>query len=236
LINTAKLFPRKPIDKFVSGAKPQRFQSALFDATAIRYVVSTRPDAVGDLRFVGRYTGSLLGEMGAGLYENESALPRAYLAYRTRYAEGESELERLLGPRFDGRNATVVEGTGPKLEGPALITPVERTGTRPEVRRFEVSPERQAILVVVDTWYPGWRAWVDGIESPVFRVNGMFRGVAIPVAAQRVEMRFEPWTFRVGSAISLAALVVIAVLVFMSVTSVMGRARADRTEESPHGI
>lgn len=213
LINRNRIYPRVPLSFFVSGAKPQRFESPLFDAASIRFVVSNRPEAQRELRLVERYTDSHLGELGAGLYENENALPRAYVAYRTKRASGPPELERLLGEDFDARRANIVEGDGPSLpSGPEGITPVARKVERSEVQHFAVSTDRPAVLVTTDTWYPGWRAWVDEVESPVFRVNAMFRGVALPVGARQVEMRFDPWTFRVGAAISLVAAGVILVL------------------------
>jgi hypothetical protein len=148
----------------------------------------------------------------ARLYVNEHALPRAYLAYRTVRATGPEDLSRLLGAGFDGRRSTVVEGDAPGLDGPAEIAPVAAIRARPELLRFEVAPEHPAVLVVTDTWYPGWRASVDGVASPVQRVNALFRGVAVPVGARQVELRFDPWTFRAGAALSTAAAIVTLVL------------------------
>ncbi len=232
LNDRARVHPRMPLDRFVSGAKPQRLGAALFDAASIRFVISTQPEAAGRLRLVKRYTDSRLGELGASLYENEDALPRAYLAYRTQHTAGVANLERLLGKGFDGRRLSIVEGEAPSLKGPPEITPVGRGGERPEMRDFDVSTPRAAILVVTDTWYPGWRAWVDGAESPVFRVNGLFKGVAVPAGAKRVEMRFDPWTFRVGAVISTVAVGVISMLVcleFVRRGRVPGRAESDAT-------
>lgn len=152
-----------------------------------------------------RYTDSYFGEVGASLYENESTLPRAHLAYRTQRAADEIELARLLSRAFDGRRSSVVEAEAPSLNGAAGITPVDRKSERPELQSFDISPDQPAILVVTDTGYPGWRAWVDDVESPVFRVNALFRGVAVPASACRVEMRFDPASFRFGAATSLIA-------------------------------
>jgi uncharacterized membrane protein YfhO len=89
---------------------------------------------------------------------------------------------------------------------------VEVTRERPEHLRLEVEAERPAVLVVADAWYPGWRAWVDGAETPIFPVNALFRGVAVGAGRHRVEMRFTPWTFRVGAATSAAAAFAILIL------------------------
>ncbi|MBW2388514.1 MAG: hypothetical protein JRG89_08750 [Deltaproteobacteria bacterium] len=227
VINSGRVHKRAPINNFVSGAKPQRFASALFDATSTRFVISNRTEHTRDLRLVKRYADSYFGEVGASLYENESALPRAYLAYRTQRAADEIELARLLSRGFDGRRSSVVEAEGPGLNGAAGITPVERRSERPEVQSFDISPDQPAILVVTDTWYPGWRAWVDDVESPVFRVNALFRGVAVPAGARRVEMRFVPSSFRFGAATSLIAA---GVTLALALTAAF-RARRERAHE-----
>jgi hypothetical protein len=213
LINTGRVFPREPIDNFVSGAKPQRFNTPLFDATSVGYVVSNRHDHTRGLTPVKNFRDSYLSEeIGAALYENRGAMPRAYLAYQTIHVQGEDALAYALGAGFQPRHATVVEGDGPALHGASTIAEVVRGGSRPEARTYDFTTANAAVLVVTDSWYPGWRAWVDGVESPVFRVNGMFRGVAVPAGARRVETRFEPKTFVIGASISSCALVVVCIL------------------------
>ncbi|MCC6875287.1 MAG: hypothetical protein IT378_13355 [Sandaracinaceae bacterium] len=48
------------------------------------------------------------------------------------------------------------------------------------------------VVVVNETYYPGWRAWVDGREAPVFRANGLVRAVPVSRGARALAMRFEP--------------------------------------------
>ena len=70
--------------------------------------------------------------------------------------------------------------------------------------------EREALLVVTDAWYPGWRATVNGRAAPIAEVNAFQRGVRVPAGNSSVVMRYEPWTVRVGIIVSLTALLAIA--------------------------
>ena len=212
LIQTGRLFAREPLDRFVHFDQPQRLGADLVDAAAIRFIVSPARLAFEGLRLGKEYPKHPLRKFSPYLYENQQALPRAYLAYRTRPARDTADLEQLLAADFDAGRGTVVETSSEPLQGPSDIDPVEIIRERPEVLRFDVATERPAVLVVANAWYPGWHAWVDGEEAPVLRVNGMFRGVALPPGAQQVEMRFEPGSFRVGALVSLTALVVLAVV------------------------
>jgi hypothetical protein len=212
LANHGRPFPRAPLDRFVHHPQPERPGTALFDAASIRYVVTTTPIAADGFARIDHSPGPPPGQQPIYVYENAGALPRAYLAYRTERAAGPEGTAEHLGDGFDGRRVTIVEGEAPLLAGPATITPVAQVEARPEVLHFDVAPERPSLLVVTDTWYPGWRAWVDGVESPVFRANAHFRGIAVPAGARRVDLRFEPRTFRAGAALSTAALLVILAL------------------------
>jgi hypothetical protein len=216
LIENARLFSRQPLERFVHFDQPQQLEAALVDAAAIRFVISPMPLDFEGLRLLKKYPKHPLRELNAYLYENREALPRAYLAYRTLHTKQKAELAGLLSNGFDARHTTVVESESPPLEGPSRIEPVETTRERPEALRFAVAPDRPAMLVVANAWYPGWRAWVDGVEAPVLRVNGLFRGVALAAGARQVEMRFEPWSFRVGAFVSLAAAIVLALLLVSS--------------------
>ena len=61
-------------------------------------------------------------------------------------------------------------------------------------------------LVVSDTFYPGWHAYLDGIEAPILRGDLTFRVVEVPAGTHRVVFRFEPASVFVGIAISLGAI------------------------------
>ncbi|MEJ2368839.1 MAG: YfhO family protein [Acidobacteriota bacterium] len=53
-----------------------------------------------------------------------------------------------------------------------------------------------------DTYYPGWRAQIDGAGVPISRTDGTFRGVVVPPGRHVVEMRFVSRSFEAGMALS----------------------------------
>ena len=65
------------------------------------------------------------------------------------------------------------------------------------------------LLFFSETYYPvGWKAFVDGKETPIYRANYLFRAVMVPGGVHTVEMKFEPKGFFLGKNMSLAANVV----------------------------
>jgi len=207
LVDDGRLFPRRPLAEIAHVASPLALDSPLLDAAAVRFVVAARPLEIPGWRLAASHP-----SQATWLYENAEALPRAYLGYHTTPVLERAALPDALGPGFDGRRTSVVEDPGPPLDGPPGVTPVARVRERPEVLQFDIAPERDALLVLADAWYPGWRARVDGAEAPVLRVNGLFRGVRVPAGARRVVLRFEPWTFTAGAWTSLASALVLGAL------------------------
>lgn len=140
------------------------------------------------------------------IYENLDVLPRAFLVHRARQGT-----EFPTG--FDPMTEVIVEG-GPEVEavapGPEWV---QVTAYGPE--RVEVRVELRApgYLVLTDAQYPGWRAWVDGEETPIATADLLFRAVYLEAGQHRVVFAFRPYSFRIGAAISLIALLVLGGLV-----------------------
>ena len=62
------------------------------------------------------------------------------------------------------------------------------------------------VLILADSFYPGWRAYVDGEEKEVLRANLCFRAVPLSAGEHMVEFRYQPRSFTIGLAISLLTL------------------------------
>ncbi|HHL40118.1 MAG TPA: hypothetical protein ENJ37_06400 [Deltaproteobacteria bacterium] len=155
------------------------------------------------------------------VYENPAALERAFVvyAYEVVSGGGREARERAFSGGFDPGRGAVLE-KAPPLESrvvfPAFIEAPAARITSYEPRRVvvEVTTPLEGLLVLTDTWYPGWRARVNGVETEIFRVDGAVRGVVVPAGRSTVEFHYLPATFIVGlavSALSLAAMVIVAV-------------------------
>ena len=84
--------------------------------------------------------------------------------------------------------------------------------------------EQPGFVVLTDQDYPGWRATVDGVPTPILRANYAFRAVRVPGGRSVVEFRYRPWSVWLGLATSLATAT--GMLVF-------GAIRLRRTARNP---
>jgi hypothetical protein len=211
--------PRVVGDTIVGQAVAFESAQGILDAANVRYVVSLAPLQHAGLREV--YRGTAL------VYENATALPRAYLVPAVREtAPGTAEgAMRQAGwdPRrvaFVGPGAAITLPTTP-LAGNAQVT-----GYEPDRVVVRTAANRPALLVLADNMYEGWRASIDGAEADVHRVNHTFRGVVVPQGEHTVEFVFAPSDLRLGLYLYLATLVALAAFAVYLVV----RARVPRSE------
>ncbi len=173
------------------------------DLLNVRYVVTTAPLAVQGLREVHR--GSAL------VYENATALPRAFLVPQAVRVPADRTLSFITTPGWDPQRVAAVEAER-DLGLPA--TPLQGNATvtehGPDRVVIQTTANRPALLVVTDNIYEGWRATVDGQETDVYRTDHTFRGVVVPAGSHRVVMTFRPGDLYTGLYVSLAAFALLA--------------------------
>jgi hypothetical protein len=80
-------------------------------------------------------------------------------------------------------------------------------------------------LVLFDTVYPGWRAYVDGVGYPIWAYDTAFRTVPLPEGAKQAEMVYYPASVACGLFVSLLALMALTALATASRGCKGGRAQ-----------
>lgn len=152
------------------------------------------------------------------IYRDTRALPRAFLVPRTVTApDAPTALVMLLDQEFDVRKAAIVIGeqSSPDIavlsqnaldnfEATARIVSDRLNGVEVEC----VTPTT-AMMVLNDSWVPGWKAFVDGVSQPVLRVNYAFRGVVVPEGQHRVLFLYRPPLLMIGLAVSAVSLLLL---------------------------
>ncbi len=78
--------------------------------------------------------------------------------------------------------------------------------------RVAVSARAPGRLVLLDTFYPGWKAEVNGRETEIRPANAAFRAVAVPAGRSEVRFRYRPASAVVGGAVSVVSLLVLVAL------------------------
>lgn len=181
----------------------------LFAVLGVNYLITARDSPVR----VSAYTRSVYrGEVN--IYAREPLSSRVHLARRLERVASRAEATERA--RADARPAAVRAFYVTKLprdyevstRGPSgRVTVLRDEATRIEI---EASVDRGALLVIGDTYYPGWSAKVNGQPSKIYRVDGAIQGVWLRPGRSNVVLRYIHWPSRIGIALQLAALFVVA--------------------------
>ena len=132
------------------------------------------------------------------------------MVHQVRVIEDSREVLRQMDdPGFDPRSAAIVEEQVASLPAdPSVQSPPPKFLERSLNRvLLDASPGSPGLLVLADVFYPGWKCFVDGTETKIYRTNYVMRGVFLRAGRHRVEFRYEPLSFKIGVAISVATLV-----------------------------
>ena len=146
------------------------------------------------------------------IFEYTAAYPRAYLASGFRIAGTKQDLiDQLYSPETDRRQTLV-------LEDLPEVTPIPGDGEAQivsyEVNSVSIKTSSQVpkLLLLSDTYDPGWQAYLDGNPVSIHRADYVFRAVAVPAGNHTVQFKYNPTGWRVGRWISLAAFVILLVM------------------------
>jgi len=136
-------------------------------------------------------------------------------------ASYDDELRLSLSPKQD-IHRQVILNSEPLLP----IHHTDQPGTISLIRElsdelhFKVDAAANVILLLTDTYYPGWTAIVDGQSTPIIRANGSFRAVVVPQGKHTVVFRYSHPQIRKGFIVtSLSLLVLVATSIFAIIKS-----------------
>lgn len=180
----------------------------LFAVLGVNYLVTARDSPVRLAAYPRR-----LYEGDVNVYAREQPGLRFHVAQRLERVA--SRTDAIARARADqrpiGERAFYLTGPPPDHAVPHG-PPAEVRVLRDDPTRIELtaSVERAALLVIGNTYYPGWRANVNGERVRIHRVDGAIQGVWLATGPNTIVLRYVHWPSRIGAGLQLAAILFIA--------------------------
>jgi uncharacterized membrane protein YfhO len=78
---------------------------------------------------------------------------------------------------------------------------------------------RKRFAVFSEVFYDrGWKAYIDGAETPIIRTNYMLRGLSVPAGKHDIRFAFHPASYYTGRTLGImASFVLLALLLWAGV-------------------
>jgi hypothetical protein len=144
------------------------------------------------------------------VFRAPQAAPRALFVAESLPVDSARALAAARDPRFDPARTVLLDDwftppTATRARGTARIA-------RDEANEVvvEVESDGPGWLLLLDSWFPGWRVDVDGRLAPLRRADYAFRAVAVPAGRSTVRFSYEPYSFAAGLLLAAASALALA--------------------------
>lgn len=94
----------------------------------------------------------------------------------------------------------------------ATITLQESPNKNPDLKIYKTKSTTAQLCVFSEIYYKeGWKAYIDGKETPILRANYVLRALEVPAGEHTIELRCEPDTLKTFNIINLIGSILIVV-------------------------
>ena len=156
--------------------------------------------------------------------ENLLAMPRAFIVLASgieAIADEALQLERVKDPSFNPEHSVILAKAGEDIFNSARPAATNSDKARVEwihrdINSFQlkVNAPTPGVLVASQTYYPGWKASIDGVTVPVVAANYALAAILLPSGPHDVRFFYAPASIRIGAIASALSLVILASLVW----------------------
>jgi hypothetical protein len=140
------------------------------------------------------------GASGLKIYQNPDVLPRAFAVHEVfqipARAEAAAALDRIA-PDLARKTFTLTPPPALEQCGGADQVTIQ-TYTPGEVK-LAASLGCRGMVILTDTWFPGWTATVDGRDAVIHEAYGFLRGVVVDGGAHVITLRYRPRSVLLGA-------------------------------------
>lgn len=181
------------------------YDSRLLPLLNVGYVISDHP--LNDPQL------TLLDSRGAYLYKLPIHPQPARMYYNVEYLPDDGQIaSRLADTSFDPMQTLLIKGANASITSAVDSKPVWKVNLiRSSALRteFDVYTSAPGWLLISDTYYPGWKATVNGRQTTIRQAHLALRAIEIPEGRHTVVFVYDPDSFRFGMFISLVSTLIL---------------------------
>jgi Bacterial membrane protein YfhO len=191
----------------------ENLDSPVVDLLNVRYVI-TRAEDGPRLAAIPKFR-SLARQPGYELFENTTVFPRFFLVHQARAVASLKEARDLISRHQVDLRQTAIVDRPMELAAAGGSDEVKTLRYEPNAIELSAQTSRGGLLVLSETYYPGWKAWLDDQPTPIYCADIALRGVMVPPGTHRVRMEFRPLILLIALGISLTTAILLAISAFV---------------------
>jgi hypothetical protein len=163
----------------------------------VKYIISDRPDS-NQLMY------PVFNGQDRKVMYNRMELPRAFFVNRYEVAPGLEILKKIAAMSFNPTDVMyLTDDPHVSVVPPGREASAKYTKFGIQDLEIQATATGNNLLFLSEAYYPnGWKAFIDGGETPIYRADYLFRAIVVPQGTHTVTMKFEPRGFYLGKYIS----------------------------------
>ncbi len=175
----------------------------LLDIGGIKYVILSYPVEDNEYQLI-KY--EKLKDKDTYLYTYSGYPGRFLLFNNVHYLNDDNKvMEKMIDKKTDFKKELIL--SAPPRESVINEKPIKGTVRLVSYHSNKIILDYEAdgngFLYLSDTYYPGWKAYVDGKETKIYRANLAFRAIEVQKGRHRVVFRYVPMSFYIGLVLTL---------------------------------
>lgn len=201
-----------------------KFNSRILDASGTRFVLATKmdkgvlsPNGTVNYLLQAPNLKEVFSQNSVVVLENQDSFPKAYLTSQVIKSSDKEMLHALVSKTFPLRSISLAEDLD--FNNP-ITEPIKSEINYQQITNSHIQvktiSDQDAYLVVLDGFYPGWKAFIDGSKTTIYRTNFNFRGVLLSKGKHLVDFKYQPISLAYGTFISGISLLIIVFILTLS--------------------
>lgn len=182
------------LNRFIT---PQNYNSNFANLMNVKYILTF--DDIDDPNFE-----KVLEEGKTKIYENLNVLNRVFFAQSVSKSINSKDELSSLSKTDDFKAKSYSQQFG--FNGGDGGGTVEYLLYEDQKFILKTNTSSESPLIISNVNYPGWRAYIDGIKTPIYEANFALQSVIVPRGIHIIEFKYHPDSFYFGLIVSLVGI------------------------------
>lgn len=154
---------------------------------------------------------------GWRIFNNLEAAQRAFLTTDYKVFKTDKEFEEIFfsGSFNPAKTVLLEEDINIPVSNKENKSNIKFTSYSANTITLNTYSDITSLLFISDTYYPGWKAYIDGTSSRIYRADYDFRSIIVPKGNHVVVFNYEPESFYLGIKITIISILSLILFVFV---------------------
>lgn len=187
------------------------YRLRILDVLSVSMILDRTENASTEKTFPGDKFSLVYEQNDWRIFKNIQAVPRTFFTTQYQiYLDDKDITQQLFSPNFNPSTTVMLTKIPIGFESAQAYTTssVDIISYKPtEIILYGIS-QSPGLVFINDTYYPGWKAYVNNKETEILRANYAFRAVEVPKGEYHVRFIYMPGSFTTGLAVSVFSIII----------------------------